>query len=280
MLTFTLQAGGHTRSYLVYLPPSYTPWRAFPLVLAFHGGEGSAWGMNRLTHLNQVAEAKSFIVVYPDGYQKHWGDGRGNTPSERDGVDDVAFIELLLETLSQQFRIDARHIYATGISNGGYFTLLLGCQLAEQIAAIAPVAASLPTNLVAQCKASPPVPMLLIHGTADMFVPAIGGELTRGVGGHILPVAATVNLWAVRNGCMATSDVENLPSTERDGTWVRRTTYRGSGPRCSVVFYNIVNGGHTWPGGWQYLPAMVVGKASTNLDASAVIWDFFQAHSA
>jgi len=279
MPTFELQCGGLTRTYLVYLPPAYTPWRAVPLLLAFHGGESEAWSMDRLTNFNQVSATRNFIVVYPNGYQKHWGDGRGTTPSERDGVDDVAFIELLLETLFRQFHIDHRRVYATGISNGGYFALRLGCELAQKIVAVASVAASLPTNLAPLCQISPSVPMLLIHGTADKLVPAIGGELVQGVGGNILPVAATVSLWARRNECPGPPKIENLPISERDGTWVQRTTYPGHNLLPSVVFYKIVNGGHTWPGGWQYLPPLLIGKTSQNLDASSVIWDFFQIHA-
>jgi polyhydroxybutyrate depolymerase len=41
----------------------------------------------------------------------------------------------------------------------------------------------------------------------------------------------------------------------------------------------IEGGGHTWPGGPQYLPAFLIGKASHSLDATQAIWDFFKRHS-
>src|SRR5690242_21949446 len=123
--------------------------------------------MARRTHLNRVADEHHFLVVYPDGYHEQWGDGRGQTPAERDGVDDVAFIATLIETLHTQLTIDARRIYATGISNGGFFSLRLGCLLATKIAAIAPVAATLPAILIAVPPAERPVPLLMIHGTRD-----------------------------------------------------------------------------------------------------------------
>ena len=122
----TLHVGGMFRTYVVYLPVAYTPGRAYPLVLAFHGRGTTASWMARRTHLNRVADEHRFLVVYPDGYHEQWGDGRGHTPSERDGVDDVAFIATLIETLRTQLPIDARRIYATGISNGGFFTLQIG----------------------------------------------------------------------------------------------------------------------------------------------------------
>ncbi len=273
----TLRVGGLTRTYAVYLPLAYAPGRAYPLVLAFHGRGTKASWMARRTHLNSVADEHHFLVVYPDGYHEQWGDGRGHTPSERDGVDDVAFIAALIETLSTQLPIDARRIYATGISNGGFFSFRLGCLLADTIAAIAPVAATLPSSLTAAPPAHRPVPLLLIHGTKDRRVPANGGVMRAG--GHILSTTESAAFWARRNGCSTgTSITENLAARANDGTWVQRTRYPGCQPQASVELYTIVNGGHTWPGGIPYLPAMITGKTSRNLDASAVIWDFFEAH--
>src|SRR5260370_6462654 len=143
----TLHVGGLMRTYVAHLPIAYTPGRAYPLVLAFHGRGTTASWMARRTHLNSVADEHHFLVVYPDGYQEQWGDGRGITPSERDGVDDGAFIATLIETLRTQLPIDARRIYATGISNGCVFTFRPGCLPADKIASVAPVSARLPSIL-------------------------------------------------------------------------------------------------------------------------------------
>ena len=91
-----------------------------PLLLALHGRLGDGKGMATLTHLSQVADQYGFIVVYPDGYQRGWADGRGATTADQAGVDDVAFLSTLIATLSGEYAIDARRIYATGISNGGF----------------------------------------------------------------------------------------------------------------------------------------------------------------
>jgi len=273
----TLHLGRMVRTYVVHLPVDYTPGRAYPLVLAFHGRRTTASWMARRTYLNRVADEQHFLVVYPDGYKEQWGDGRGQTPSEREGVDDVAFIATLIETLCTQLPIDARRIYATGISNGGFFSFRLGCLLAEKIAAIAPVAATLPASLTTAPPAVRPVPLLLIHGTKDRRVPANGGVLRAG--GHILSTTESVAFWARRNGCsVGTSITEQLEARANDGTWVQHTRYPCCEPQASVELYTIINGGHTWPGGVPYLPAMISGKTSRNLDASAAIWDFFQAH--
>jgi polyhydroxybutyrate depolymerase len=273
----TLHVGGMFRTYVVHLPVAYTPGHAYPLVLAFHGRGTTASWMARRTHLNSVADEHHFLVVYPVGYKKQWGDGRGTTPSERDGVDDVAFIATLIEALRTQLNIDAQRIYATGISNGGFFSFRLGCLLADKIAAIAPVAATLPASLTAAPPAARPVPLLLIHGTKDRRVPANGGVLHAS--GHILSTAESAAFWARRNGCSVSTPItENLETRANDGTWVQHTRYPGCEPEASVELYTIVNGGHAWPGGFPYLPTMIIGKTSRNFDASAAIWDFFEAH--
>ncbi len=193
-------------------------------------------------------------------------------------MDDVAFVATLIETLCTQLAIDARRIYATGISNGGFFSFRLGCLLANKIAAIAPVAATLPASLTAAPPADRPVPLLLIHGTKDRRVPANGGMIRAG--GHILSTTESAAFWARRNGCSSGTPItENLEVRANDGTWVQHTRYPGCEPQASVELYIIVNGGHAWPGGLPYLPARLIGKkASRNLDASAAIWDFFEAH--
>jgi len=274
----SLQSGGLTRTYHVHLPAGYSAARPAPLVLAFHGGGGDGAGMSRLTHLSDAADRFGFVVVYPDGYQQHWGDGRGVTPSERDGVDDVAFVAVLLDTLASQFAIDTRRVYATGISNGGFFSERLACDLSARISAIASVAATMSANLAARCAPARPVPYLLIHGTADPIVPYDGGQVggqLAGERGAAISAADSVQKWAVLDGCPSPPHVAALPDTAHDGTQVRRTVYTGCATGSQVQFYSVEGGGHTWPGGLQYLPVAVVGKTSRQIDAGDVIWGFF-----
>src|SRR5919199_4210477 len=126
--TVQVSLGGLTRTAIVHLPneDSETP---MPVVLVFHGGGGTAKGMQRISHFDGVADLGHFIAVYPEGYRRSWADGRGKTPADRAGVDDVGFINALLEQLEQQYRIDRRRIFATGLSNGAFFSQRLGCEL-------------------------------------------------------------------------------------------------------------------------------------------------------
>ncbi|HEV2583514.1 MAG TPA: PHB depolymerase family esterase [Ktedonobacteraceae bacterium] len=272
----SIQVGGLTRTYLVHLPPGQNA--PMPLVLVFHGGGGSSRGMNAVTRFNSLADAQGFIVVYPDGYDKSWADGRGTTAADRFGVNDVAFVSALIDQLAHTLSINARRIYAAGISNGGFFTLRLGCQLATKIAAIAVVAATMPANLAPTCHPARPVPAQFYHGSADPLVPAAGGSMTVGAGGDILSINDSVALWARLNGCQSAPATTMLPQSINDGTQVQRAAYAGCQQGADVVFFNIIDGGHTWPGGLQYLPVSVIGRTTRNLNATNVMWAFFEAH--
>ena len=271
-----VRAGGLTRTYRIHVPASYRPGRAVALVLAFHGRLGDGKGMAHVTGLDTTADRHGFIVVYPDGVDRSWNDGL-STPAAQAGVDDVAFVRTLIASLRARYTIDARRIYATGLSNGAMFTELLGCELAGTLAAIAPVAGSLPVPVSAELCPARPVPVLLIHGTSDPFVPYDGGALRSGVG-SVLSAPATLARWSQLDGCAGPSRSRALPARVHDGTSVTLTVEGGCPPHVAVALDTIVGGGHTWPGGWQYLPALIVGPTSRQIDASETIWSFFAAH--
>ncbi len=272
----SVRADGLTRTYRIHVPASYRAGRAVALVLAFHGRLGDGKGMAHVSGLDTAADRHGFIVVYPDGVDRSWNDGL-STPAAQAGVDDVAFVRTLIDSLRARYTIDPRRIYATGLSNGAMFTELLGCELAGTLAAIAPVAGSLPSPVSAGCAPRAHLPVLLIHGTSDPFVPYDGGALRSGVG-DVLSAPATFARWSQLNGCAGPSRSRALPERVDDGTSVTLTLEGGCPPGVSVALDTIVGGGHTWPGGWQYLPVFIVGPTSRQIDASETIWSFFAAH--
>ena len=271
----SLISGGLTRTYLVHLPPAASAGRPLPLLLALHGRLGDGQGQASLTGFNAVADQYGFIVVYPDGYQRSWADGRGTSPADTAGVDDVAFLGALLDQVGMQHKVDTRRVYVTGMSNGGFMTERLGCDLAQRFAAIAIVAANFDQALATRCSPKHPLPALLIHGTLDPLVPAAGGPLE---GEPVLATAATVSRWASLAGCSPTPTVTALPTLVNDGTSIQRSTYAGCKSGVQVIFYNVIGGGHCWPDGLQYLPRAIIGVTSRNLDASATIWQFFRGY--
>ena len=272
-LSAAFEFGGLSRTYLVHEPPGHPTG----LVLNLHGGGSTGAEEERLTSFDAVADANGFVVVYPDGVDRNWADGRGAGPADRRDVDDVGFLTALAAKLQNQYGVGRGHVFATGASNGGFMSNRLGCDRADVFAAIAPVAGTLGSNVA--CKPSRPVAVLEVHGTADPLVPFDGGSM-RGRGGRseIVSAPAMVERWRTADGCQGTPAGETLPSTG-DGTVVHRFTSAPCAAGTAVVFYQVDGGGHTWPGGPQYLPKMFIGRTTHAFAASDAIAQFFTGHA-
>jgi polyhydroxybutyrate depolymerase len=269
-----VRVGGRTRTYLLHRPARAPAESA--VLLAFHGGGGTAAGMARLTHLNDVADRHGFVVVYPQGVGQSWAGGLGGTPADQAGVDDVGFVRALIDHLARSDHIDTTRVFATGLSSGGFMAQRLGCELSDRIAGIAPVAATLPVTVAAQCAPPHPMPVLEFQGTLDPLVPYGGGHVRgRGLGGRqALSAPDTAAQWARTNGCPSPPRAATIPIGAPDGTQIRTDTY-GPCPTGPVVLYTVEGGGHTWPGGEQYLPVRAVGRTTRQLDAGDTMWEFF-----
>lgn len=274
---------GVTREFFVQAPVSARP-QAVPLVFVLHGGGGTARSVKNFgefTGFDALAKREGFIAVYPVAYEEHWHDSDREGTKESWNIDDVGFFRAMIQHLSSRYRIDPQRIYATGISNGGAMSFKLACDAANTFAAIAPVSSFFPKALQATCNPSRPVPVLFMVGTNDPLVPWQGGELhmRKKQLGQILPAYGTIEFWARHNGCQATSN-QALPDIDPDDkTRISRRDYTQCKQDASVILYTVENGGHTWPGGKQYLPKFMVGIASQDMQAGAVIWDFFKRHA-
>ncbi len=281
----SLAHAGRARTYIVHLP-SATRDTPLPLVIVLHGGGGTGAGMQTLTRggWNALADREGFVVVYPDGIEKQWNDGRqlAQARAMRENVDDVGFLAALIDDLARTLNVDRRRVYATGISNGGMMSQRLACELSDQIAAIGVVAATMSENLCATCKPSRSISVLLMPGVNDPLVPYQGGEIGLGKikRGNGLSVADTVKFWAVHNQCADSPRGVPVPDKEpQDGTRVRQEIYAPCHAGSEVILFAIEGGGHTWPSGQQYLPEAIVGKTSRDIDANQVLWDFFKRHA-
>jgi polyhydroxybutyrate depolymerase len=277
----SIEFEGRTRSYLLYLPPAVTGPKALPLLLAFHGGGGQGQSMQRLTGFNTLADQQGFIAVYPDAVDKNWNDGRDSPflASQREGINDTGFVSALIDHLSHNLNIDPKRIYATGMSNGGIFSQMVGCELAGKIAAIAPVAGSMATKLAPNCNPARPLPVMMIMGTDDPLVPWQGGAVVNDKRGTVLSVADTIQKWVAFDGCDSTPTITREPDKDpQDGTQVRREAYSSCKDSTEVILYAVEGGGHAWPGGPQYAPPPLIGKTNRDINASQLIWDFFSRH--
>jgi len=243
---------GLTRTYLVHVPSSYDDNMPTPLVIVLHGYTGTAEGIETLTGFTAKSDKEGFIVVYPQGLVQRWNVGFGTLKFD---TDDVDFINELINRLEQKYAIDPNRIYVTGFSNGAMMAYLLGAELSDKIAAIAPVAGSIGAmmNNVLEIIPDPsqPVSVIVFHGTGDTSV------LYEGDG--FLSVAESVAFWVRHNGCSINPQNE----TSFDGQ-VIKSVYSGGTNGTEVVLYTIVNLAHDWP--------------TTPIKATDIIWDFFISH--
>ncbi len=280
-----VKVGEVERRYRVHVPKGYNSSKPTPVVIAFHGGGGNPESMIRLSGLNDKSEQAGFIVAYPYGSGRqadrgltfHGGNCCGYAQRKR--IDDVGFIRVLLDDLAEAANVDPRRVFATGLSNGGIMAHYLGCQLADRVAAIAPVAGPLMTDT---CNPSRPVPVMHFHGTADELAPFHGGkgQGTASVPAFLRPsftsVADTIERWVKANGCTAEPSEEALPDNAEDGMRVVRKTWGNGREGSEVVLIEIANGGHTWPGRKPISP--ILGKATMDISANDLMWEFFQKH--
>jgi polyhydroxybutyrate depolymerase len=269
----TFGFGGLSRTYLVHVPPGHPTG----LVVNLHGGGSNGSQQERLTNFDAIADANGFVVVYPDGIDNNWADGRGASEPDRRGIDDVGFLAALAGKLQNEYGIDPGHVFATGMSNGGFMSNRLGCDRADVFAAVAPVSGTL--GAAVGCNPSRPVAVLEVHGTADPLVPFDGGAMRgRGGGSDIVSAPAMIERWRSVDGCQGAPAAETLPGTG-DGTVVHRFASTSCAAGTAVVFYQVDDGGHTWPGGPQYLPKAIIGPTTQAFGASDAIGQFFAAHS-
>ena len=263
----TITAGGRLREYYLALPAA-PDGRPAPLVVFLHGGGGNARGAAWRYGFDAWALAGGAIVVYPEGVNGHWADGRDHFHD----ADDVAFIRALLPRLAQRHRIDSARRFVAGHSNGGIMAFTLACRMPGAFAAVGTLGAALPVNDVARCANAKPVAVIAIHGTEDPLVPYDGG----GARGLLLGADANAAFWAKIDGCAAAPDSTTLRSPSPDDpTFVRRIAYAHCASGRTVLLYAIVGGGHGWPGEKGPLPEAIVGPRSEALPASQLIWDFF-----
>lgn len=276
--TISLIIERNERSFIVYLPSGFNNAGKMPLIFAIHGGSGTPEGMINIANFKPIAERDKVVLVYPAGIQKNWNDGRPTTPNQL-GINDVIFFNQLCDYMIANYPVDGSKIYATGISNGGFMASRLGCELSNRIAAIAVNAATIEATTIApNCNPGRTVPALYIHGTTDPLVPFAGGQMTAGgtAGGTILSHFQAIDNWVAINACNATPNITDLPDIANDGTTIKQRIYGGGRNGSEVVSYVVLNGGHTWPQGFQYLNELIIGKTSQDMNATEVVWDFFK----
>jgi polyhydroxybutyrate depolymerase len=278
--TKTVTVAGVTRTYLLHVPASYSSAQASPAVLLFHGGQGSATTIGAITSssgggFSALADQKNFIAIYPDSVSGTWDDGRATITNH---TNDVAFTAAALDAVALEYKIDSKRVFAAGISNGGMMTLRLACELSSRLAAVATVAANMPSDIQAGCNPAQATPVAMFSGDADPLMPYDGGTVAGVVGGSVMSATATAAFWATKNAATLSATTALANTDTNDGTTTDLLSYTSAGGG-EVAFYRINGGGHTWPGGTQYASALLIGKVAKDFSANEAMWAFFARHA-
>jgi polyhydroxybutyrate depolymerase len=167
----SIDVDGVTRKYILHVPAAAKPGIPAPLLLDFHGWGHSAAGVWNVSGFKPLAERDGFITAYPDGLPVRLmrDEARpGWQIASSDMNRDLAFTKALLAAIEDTYCIDRARIYSTGFSNGAFFTHLLGCVLADRLAAIAAVGGG---HITIPCSPGRSLPVLIYHGRTDELIP-------------------------------------------------------------------------------------------------------------
>ena len=249
----TLVHDGMNREYILYVPNSYDGTSSIPLLLNFHGFGGSASQFMQEADMRSLAEADTFILVYPQGScldgSSHWnpcptgGDNKST-------ADDIGFVEAMISEISSQYNLDMERIYAAGYSNGGMMAYGLANYKSDLIAAVASVSG---TMLNCTGPTSHPMPVVHLHGTSDGVVSYNGSNDWNSV-------QSTLDYWINFNNTVSTPIV-NIDTT--GGMTIEHYVYDQGDNSVSVEHYKYIGGDHVW-----------FNEPYQGQNASNLVWSF------
>ena len=248
------------RYYIIYVPESGVSEASMPVLFALHGYGSTAEIHKNYTNYQPLAETSKFIVIYPQGsyFQgtftsgNHWNVGSWTAGST---ADDVDFINEVIDLVSKKESINQNRIYSSGMSNGGFMSYHLACNLSSRIAAIASVTGSMSKETLENCSPSHPTPILQIHGALDVTVP-FNGDSTI----NMESIDNVFNYWTTYNSC---DPIPSLIVTDYVDFSVDYQKYNNCLNSVKVELYKISSMGHTWP-----------GKNNYGISATEEVWNF------
>ena len=261
----TLAYGEISRTFILYVPSSYDSSSKQPLVFNFHGYSSNAREQMAYGDLRSQADANGFILVHPEALDDIYGRSYWNIKGWSTSVhDDVKFVENLINLLMDKYSINAERIYSTGMSNGGFFSFHLACNLSASFAAVASVTGSMTFETFDNCNPRKPTPVMQIHGSLDATVPYKGLDALS-----MKSIMDVMEYWKVSNGC--DDYILSLPGI-LPGTsfWTETYEYNNCLNNTQNVHLYVQGAGHIWPGS-RY-------SSIASPDSSSRIWGFFSTY--
>ncbi len=242
---------GRDRSYDVHVPGSYNSSTPMPLFINMHGFSSNGWQQVLFSGMNAGADLKGYIAIYPYGIGNSWNGGTCCGTAASEDIDDVGFMKAIVEDISTKLCVHPRHVYATGMSNGGYMSHRLGCEAGDVFAGVAPVAGAMGID---DCSPDRPMPILIFHGTEDGLVAYEEGR-------------AAFEDWVEHNGC-----TEFFEIVEFGESWCEIYEDCEDGVKTAMCSLNPM--GHCWPGGSSALCFFAIGPYNDDIIAHEYMFDF------
>lgn len=260
------------RTYEIHFPSNYcSSSDEYPLIIYLHSYTADfEWGKS-YTAIQNIATAEGFILVGPEAIDETWNSGIGDNPEiDAPDVDDVGFINALIDTLINKYNIDPDRVYSCGFSNGANMSFKLACQLSDRLAAIGSVGGIMFNNTYDECNPQHPMPLIKISGTNDPFVNINGNPF-------YYSVDEALNYWSTINTCLQVDTVQLENLDPNDGCTVSKISFTDCENQSEIVYYKVINGGHTWPG--ALFEISVFGNRNMDIIASKEIVEFFKNYS-
>ena len=243
------------RTYILYVPSTYSSSVGAPIVFNFHGFGGQANDHIIETNMRSIADTAGFILVCPQGAlldgSPHWNTAEIG-PGNKSSIDDLGFFDWMLDEIMANYSVDAQRVYVCGYSNGSFFSYALACQKSHRIAGVGSVSGAMLDDTLS-CSPSHPTAIIHMHGTNDGVV-AYNGT------GEYPSVNTAINYWTSYNMTTTTPSSQTVTS---NGLTIERFFYGGGTNDVAVVLYKVNGGDHVWFD-------MAFNGAST----SELIWQF------
>jgi polyhydroxybutyrate depolymerase len=249
------------RPYGLKVPAGYDGRHAVPLVVMLHGYTSN--GAVHAAYFGMLDEADrgGFLLAYPDGTRDLLGNRFWNATDAccdwfRTGVDDVAYLDAVIDEITAHYAVDPGRVYLLGHSNGAFMAHRYACDHSARVAAIVTLA-GMQWKDQSHCRPSSAVSVLHVHGRDDTAVNYDGGTMPNGA---FYPGAVeTVNDWAGDDGCTG-----RLAATGRRldldrmvaGDETVEEAYSGCPGRTALQLWTIQKGGHVPALTEQWAPAI------------------------
>lgn len=269
-----ISSGGNTYAFELYRPSTHNK-EAVPLVTNWHGLGSNGPQQMAFSGYAELAEEEEFVVVAPTGLvgsNTLTGANWELPQNQQAGRDDVQMAADLIDLVATMVCIDLDRVYATGMSNGGYFSSLLACRLNERIAAIFSVAAVMFPD---DCQASRAMGVGAIHGTDDVVVPFGGGGVSVLGQAPLFELVMPEQMKKFANEFDCEFTREKLVGRE-----TRLTVYSSCKDGVEVRFWAVEGGGHTWPGSpFAKVLEDRLGYSTDDFDATRQGYQFMSRYS-